>query len=1662
MQCPSDSCNLNDKPNVTRPCFNPDCSAWVTGNWGECAVSCGEGVQTRQVYCSDDDESLCSELEMPESTRDCFVSQCGAWIITRWGPCSAKCGLGYTTRNATCIYPDSQNCTNRPAIVKLCDEAHCTKWSTGRWSPCSVTCGRGSQRRIVSCQGGQCDASSKPLSTKDCVMPSCSQWVAGNWSECSSTCGDGVQIRYVRCSDIDPKRCTDSKPVIKRYCKKRECPYWSIGAWERCSVSCGNGTQTRNVTCIDGSCSNSTKPVEYRPCYSGKCPVWMVGEWTPCSSSCGNGYQIRIVYCNGKSDSSCDTLVKPRSAKRCNKLACPQWNAGSWSVCSKSCDGGIQSRNVSCTNSHVGECAEKSKPSTTQKCSELPCPRWTVGLWSKCSKSCDGGIQSRIVSCNNSHVGACPESSKPATSQECGQVPCPEWSVGQWSKCSKSCDGGTQTRTVACNNSHIGDCSVKHKPGSARKCGDVPCPEWSVGVWSKCSKSCGGGIKNRTVSCENNHVGKCNLETKPESMVPCRDIPCPQWIVGEWSPCSKSCNGGVQSRSVNCNNSHIGECLMKDKPPMNQSCGSLPCPQWRVSSWKKCSKSCGGGVKFRAVFCTNRHVGDCLVAEKPRGVKRCRKVACPSWMVGEWSGCSKTCGGGILIRNVSCKNDHIGSCDRENKPVDRQECGKVPCPHWSVGQWSECSKSCDGGLKTRAVTCENGHIGICPPNERPSTNEECGVVPCPKWSVGEWSQCSQSCGGGTQTRNVTCLNDHVGDCPVDEKPTAKQLCGNAPCPYWKVGMWSECSKSCDGGFQIRSVICKNSHVGDCLVDEKPTTNQTCGEIPCPKWAVGNWSKCSKSCGGGVKRRTVSCENNHVGECLQMEKPQGTKSCRDVPCPEWYVGEWSKCSKSCDGGIQTRTVSCQNDHVGECLVSDRPESIRQCGELPCPKWSISEWSQCSKSCDGGIRVRIVTCENRHVGACLAKDKPNTNETCANEPCPVWSIGEWSRCSKSCDGGVQTRIVTCNNSYVGECVVADRPDRTQTCGNAPCPKWSITEWSPCSKSCNGGVQTRNVTCRNSHVGDCILGDRPDDFKTCSNVPCPEWSAGIWSACSKSCNGGTQRRSVICNNSHVGECLPNDKPISSKNCADVPCPEWSVGQWSKCSKSCGSGIQRRTVFCNNSNVGACIESQKPETTNSCGELPCPEWSVGQWSSCSKSCSNGTQTRTVICENNHVGPCIQSQKPASNKSCGELPCPEWSAGQWSSCSTSCGGGIQTRSVICENSHVGDCLVTYKPSGTRKCSEVPCPKWSVGEWSECSKSCNTGVKTRTVTCKNSHIGPCLLKNKPEKTMQCSEVPCPEWSVDQWSKCSKSCGGGTQFRTVTCRNSHVGKCQESDKPNNNQNCSEIPCPEWSVGQWSKCSKSCGGGIMTRSITCKNSHGGKCPGEDKPTTNQKCSEVPCPEWSVGQWSKCSKSCDGGTQTRTVTCKNNHVGKCLKADQPATNQKCSEVPCPEWTVGQWSKCSKSCDGGMQTRTVTCKNRHVGECPVESKPLSKQNCGELSCPKWSVGNWSECSKSCGSGKRTRTVQCTGSSSLSCQSTKPASHEICNDVACPKWIVGNWTACKPIKGRKCPKGRRFRTVECSWEDRRVCNQKTRPVRQERCAAECPKWKTSEWSQVS
>ncbi|KAH9375113.1 hypothetical protein HPB48_019072 [Haemaphysalis longicornis] len=130
------------------------------------------------------------------------------------------------------------------------------------------------------------------------------------------------------------------------------------------------------------------------------------------------------------------------------------------------------------------------------------------------------------------------------------------------------------------------------------------------------------------------------------------------------------------------------------------------------------------------------------------------------------------------------------------------------------------------------------------------------------WNSGDFGECSQTCGGGMQSRPVYCSNaitfERVPDdlCNPTIKPQATKVCNPEPCPAsWYVGEWEKCSKTCVNSTQFRLVFCHYQTEGgivlandsDCLssVGPKPERLRECSsEAECASWEAGNWTEAS--------------------------------------------------------------------------------------------------------------------------------------------------------------------------------------------------------------------------------------------------------------------------------------------------------------------------------------------------------------------------------------------------------------------------------------------------------------------------------------------------------------------------------------------------------------------------------------------------------------------------------------------------------------------------------------------------------------------------------------------------------------------------------------------------------------------------------------------------
>ncbi|CAB3990632.1 A disintegrin and metallo ase with thrombospondin motifs adt-1-like isoform X2, partial [Paramuricea clavata] len=745
------------------------------------------------------------------------------------------------------------------------------------------------------------------------------------------------------------------------------------------------------------------------------------------------------------------------------------------------------------------------------------------------------------------------------------------------------------------------------------------------------------------------------------------------------------------------------------------------------------------------------------------------------------------------------------------------------------------------------------------------------------------------------------------------------------------------------------------------------------------WAPwSKWSHCSNPCGPGTQSRGRMC----------IAPSQG-------PCPE---GEWHE-AKKCVGSV------CYTENWGE--------------------WS--KWSECSKSCGIGTRMRRRQCPGQR---CLGRSKDHKHCQKSCQP------SEDRFCSNEASKHLLTINCVCRSNYTGQwCQYVDGKYQRGPKGKVPGKPKILTD----TKVPN---YKKKYTLKFKGVKDPPGGKVLYYLLRYTDVTTPQ---GEWRSVAVENKGGVHKLlldkldwghkyklELYAGNTHgLGEpdkrTLKRPKVSKPKivDCSQSTCSingGWSTwSSWSSCSTTCNAGLQMRSRKCSNPVPKHGGKDCKGTNTvkKKCMMVPCKVdggWSAwSDFGACSVSCGTGVKYSTRMCNNpkaEHGGKECEGNSQKKTK-CDMPPCKVnggWSTwSSWSSCSTTCNAGSQMRSRKCSNpapKHGGkDCHGTN--TMTKKCMMVSCKVdggWSA--WSDfgaCSVSCGTGVKYSTRMCDNpkaKHGGKECDGNSQKKT-KCDMPPCKVnggWSTwSSWTSCSTTCNAGSQMRSRNCSNpvpKHGGKdCKGTNTMT--KKCMVVPCKVdggWSAwSDFGACSVSCGTGVKYKTRMCNNpmaEHGGKeCEGNSQYRT--KCDMPPCKVnggWSVwSPWTPCSTTCNAGVQWRARGCTDpvpKHGGNDCQGNSTMMKE-CMMVPCK--VDGGWScwsdfgACSVSCGTGVKYRTRICNNpraEHGGkECEGNSE--YRTQCDMPPCKVhggWSLwGKWSSCSVTCDSGTRTRVRSCT-----------------------------------------------------------------------------------------
>ncbi|XP_054277879.1 protein madd-4-like [Macrosteles quadrilineatus] len=1176
---------------------------------------------------------------------------------------------------------------------------------------------------------------------------------------------------------------------------------------------------------------------------------------------------------------------------------------------------------------------------------------WSAwSAWSQCSRTCDGGAIFQIRSCNS--VSRCKGS--PVRYKICNMQPCPDNVEFRELQCASFNSvphrGQLLTWTphydddhpcaLICR-AHSGEVSqlaasvrdgTRCRPGSLDMCIDGKCQR--VG----CDLEIGSGKK----------VDECGVCGGDGSS--CAQ-PLYHWAEAPVSLCSVSCGGGYKMSQAVCRNRVTGAdvdsqlCNASQQPePQVVECNTHRCPpKWLTEDWGRCTVTCGGGTRQRSVICTEEANGTRAKVpdhfcrgHRPRSVEPCNSTPCPpTWVTGDWSGCSVSCGEGVQTRNVSCRisrYDKPGStsCNEATQPSSVQPCNTgITCPEESD---SEPIPDIDEAMPLLhpyppfRPTAEKLVGEQLSPSSEPNTNCSLQVrlanEEVPLWFfspikmffgcgwlyvsfiAGSWGPCSVTCGEGSRSRKVNCkiyldfsrtyatLPDSKCQGP---KPAETERCSEQPCSF---------SNSVDtvrdgyGDLSYADTYRSGSYSDTNIRVAPGSSGKTYS------WKEQGFTHCSASCLGGVQESVILCVRNEDQKsvspylCPQETRPEILiKTCNDHPCPpRWNHSEFSQCSKACGIGIQTRDVNCIHEVTrggGNTIIVPNnmcpqppPPDRQYCNVLDCPvKWHTSDWTKCSKSCGGGIKTRVVECKqvmaqnhvvSRPESQCPSV-KPQDRRPCNTKQCPSEEQNP--------------TIAVANITYIQHNASKKKVNLkiggqaqvfygTQVKIKCPVKKFNRTriQWAKDHKvignnkkyriSKKGALRIADVTYVDSGVYTCIAGrssadvaitvkPRPGVFPSSEEI---ERQHHNQLDPAMQPNGEMPGRPFLGPGDDMShEIRPGDnlhlvtKKPPRATPPPYPPPDTNLHTNTNLWPQHHSGTTTNSQFDQDGLPNVPSEdplSSLEPSLSSAGSRPMPHFQQllanlqTLWPF--QTFGNSRGHRMVMEEAPPPPPLVTTTDFGGETSTTEdssivvlgKGSPEnvkfdWLISEWSACSQTCGGnGFQIRKAHCmvrlhnatqdvdSNLCVDAGLET--PITVQKCGAEPCPRWVAEEWSSCHESrCftwDTAMQKRDITCRTSNNTEvdskhCIDVERPIQRKECYNDKCKgTWKVGEWSECAAPCEQqGVKYRILQCvwygtKKPAGNACRDQPRPSVMKICKGPPCS--SAGECKDQSKYC--------------------------------------------------------------------------------------------------------------------------------------------------------------------------------------------------------------------------------------------------------------
>lgn len=621
----------------------------------------------------------------------------------------------------------------------------------------------------------------------------------------------------------------------------------------------------------------------------------------------------------------------------------------------------------------------------------------------------------------------------------------------------------------------------------------------------------------------------------------------------------------------------------------------------------------------------------------------------------EQKGPEVTSNAALTLRNFcNWQKQHNPPSDRDAEHYDtailftRQDlCGAQTCDTLGmadVGTVCDPTRSCsvieDDGLQAAFTTAhELGHVFNMPHDDAKQcaslngVNQDSHMMASMLSNLDRsqpWSPCSAY-------MITSFLDNGHGECLMDKPHSPIQLLSDLPGTLYDANRqcqftFGEDSKHCpDAASTCTTLWCTGTSGGllVCQTKHFPWADGTsCGE---GKWCVngkcvnktdknhfdtpvhgswgpwGPWGDCSRTCGGGVQYTMRECDNpvpKNGGKYCEGKRVR-YRSCNIEDCPdnngktfrEEQCEAHNELSKASFGsgpavewtpkyaGVSPKDrckLICQAKGIGYFFVLQpkvvdgtpcSPDSTSVCVQGQCVKAGCDRIIDSKKKFDkcGICGGNGSTCKK--ISGSVTSAKPGYHDI-VTIPAGATNIEVKQRNHRgSRNNGSFLAIKAANGTYIlnGDFTLSTLEQDITYKGTVLRYSGSsaalerIRSFSPLKEPLTIQVLTVGNALRPKIKYTYFVKKKKESFNAIPTFS--EWVIEEWGECSKSCGSGWQRRLVECrdiNGQPASECAKEVKPASTRPCADLPCPHWQLGDWSPCSKTCGKGYKKRTLKC------------------------------------------------------------------------------------------------------------------------------------------------------------------------------------------------------------------------------------------------------------------------------------------------------------------------------------------------------------------------------------------------------------------------------------------------------------------------------------------------------------------